>query len=216
MSVRRLKNDAIDAAQKHKARYKQTLDPNDLDLFKRLMDVYNHLDGVGGGVGLFSQIEDGPSIFYTDGDVPIAGAGVGSLSVPANYFSVGDTFSLHVHGDMTSANNAQIAIRLKESSIVISEVTVTTVATVGEHFDLKANFIVRAIGGPGVAKLFTVGVFSYSKSSNNTPEVINFDFLEQTNFDTTIATTLSVNAEWLTSESVNEIFTQSLNLYKIF
>lgn len=43
MSVEQLKIDAIDAAQKHKARYKQTLDPNDLDMFKRLMDVYNHL-----------------------------------------------------------------------------------------------------------------------------------------------------------------------------
>ena len=43
MSVEQLKIDAIDAAQKYKARYKQTLDPNDLDMFKRLMDVYNHL-----------------------------------------------------------------------------------------------------------------------------------------------------------------------------
>ena len=50
MSVEQLKIDAIDAAQKYKARYKQTLDPNDLDMFKRFMDVYNHLDGMGGGV----------------------------------------------------------------------------------------------------------------------------------------------------------------------
>lgn len=47
MSVEQLKVDAIGAAQKYKARYKQSLDPDDLDLFKRFMDVYNHLDGVG-------------------------------------------------------------------------------------------------------------------------------------------------------------------------
>ena len=47
MSVQQLKVDAIDAAQKYKARYKQTLDPNDLDMFQRFMDVYNHLEGVG-------------------------------------------------------------------------------------------------------------------------------------------------------------------------
>jgi hypothetical protein len=47
MSVQQLKVDAIDAAQKYKARYKETLDPNDLDMFKRLMDVYNHIDGIG-------------------------------------------------------------------------------------------------------------------------------------------------------------------------
>ena len=56
MSVEQLKVDAIDAAQKYKARYKQTLDPNDLDMFKRFMDVYNHLDGVGGGGGVSSII----------------------------------------------------------------------------------------------------------------------------------------------------------------
>lgn len=49
MSVEQLKVDAIDAAQKYKARYKQTLDPDDLDMFQRFMDVYNHLDGLGGG-----------------------------------------------------------------------------------------------------------------------------------------------------------------------
>jgi hypothetical protein len=46
MSVQQLKVDAIDAAQKYKARYKQTLDPDDLDLFDRFMDVYNHLEGI--------------------------------------------------------------------------------------------------------------------------------------------------------------------------
>jgi hypothetical protein len=45
MSVEQLKIDAIDAAQKYKSRYKQTLDPDDLDLFQRFMDVYNHLAG---------------------------------------------------------------------------------------------------------------------------------------------------------------------------
>ena len=49
MSVEQLKIDAIDAAQKYKARYKQTLDPNVLEMFKRFMDVDNDVEGVGGG-----------------------------------------------------------------------------------------------------------------------------------------------------------------------
>jgi hypothetical protein len=44
MSVAKLKVDMIDAAQKYKSRYKQSLNVDDLDNFKRLMDVYNHLD----------------------------------------------------------------------------------------------------------------------------------------------------------------------------
>jgi hypothetical protein len=48
MSVDKLKRDVIDAAQKYKSRYKELLNADDLDAFKRLMDVYEHLDGVGG------------------------------------------------------------------------------------------------------------------------------------------------------------------------
>jgi hypothetical protein len=48
MSVDKLKRDVIDAAQKYKSRYKELLNADDLDTFKRLMDVYGHLDGVGG------------------------------------------------------------------------------------------------------------------------------------------------------------------------
>jgi hypothetical protein len=212
MSVQQLKNDAIDAAQKYKARYKETLDPNDLDMFKRFMDVYNHLEGP----GLFSQIANGPVVTFADGETSIVGAGVGGLQVPANYFNVGDTFKLSVHGDFSSDNNAQLAIRLKEAGFTISETTITLVSTVGEHFDLESTFVIRAVGGAGVAKLLTVGSFSYSKSSNNSPEMFHFDSIEETNFDTTISTSLSVTAEWLTSGATNELFTQSLNLYRVW
>jgi hypothetical protein len=117
---------------------------------------------------------------------------------------------------MTSANNAQLAIRLKEGALVVSETIITMVTTSIEHFNIDVSFVVRSIGGPGVAKLLTVGMFMYSKSANANPEVFHFDSLEQTNFDTTIQTTLDVTAEWLTSEAENQLFTQSLNLYKIW
>ena len=214
MSVEQLKVDAIDAAQKYKARYKQSLDPNDLDLFQRFMDVYNHLDGI--NIGLFSQIENGPTVIYTDGESSIVGNGVGGRSVPADYFSVGNAFKFFVHGDMTSLNNAQLRIKIKEGAATIAQTTIVLVATTSEHFDMDITFIVRAVGGAGVAKLLTVGTFSYSKSSNNLSEVFHFDSLEETNFDTTVATTLDVTAEWLTSGAENQLFTQSLNLYKIW
>lgn len=214
MSIEQLKVDAIGAAQKYKARYKQSLDPNDLDLFQRFMDVYNHLDGI--NIGLFSQTEKGPTVIYGDGESSVVGNGVGGLSVPAGYFRAGNTFRLSIHGDVTSANSAQIAIRLKEGALTVSETIITMVPTVMEHFNVDVSFVVRAIGGPGVAKLLTVGMFMYSKSANATPEAFHFDSLEQTNFNTTIATTLDVTAEWLTSGAENQLFTKSLNLYKIW
>ena len=168
------------------------------------------------GAGLFSQIQNGPTITFASGETSIKGTGVGGLSVPANSFGVGNAFKLFVHGDMTSANNAQLRIKIKEGILTIAQTTVVLVATTSEHFDMDITFIVRAVGGAGVAKLLTVGTFSYSKSSNNLSEVFHFDSLEETNFDTTVATTLDVTAEWLTPGAGNQLFTQSLNLYKIW
>jgi len=51
VSVERLKRDFLDAAQKYKTKYKTSGNPDDLDSFKRLMDVYFHLDDIGGGGG---------------------------------------------------------------------------------------------------------------------------------------------------------------------
>ena len=48
MSVERLKRDFLDAAQKYKKLFKENANPDDLDSFKRLMDVYFHLDDLGG------------------------------------------------------------------------------------------------------------------------------------------------------------------------
>lgn len=48
MSVDRLKRDFLDAAQKYKRLYKESKNPEDLDKFKRLMDIYFHLGDIAG------------------------------------------------------------------------------------------------------------------------------------------------------------------------
>jgi hypothetical protein len=46
VSVDRLKRDFLSAAQKYKKLFKENANPDDLDSFKRLMDVYIHLDDI--------------------------------------------------------------------------------------------------------------------------------------------------------------------------
>ena len=166
--------------------------------------------------GLFSQITDGPLITYADGETSVIYSGVGSLSVPANSFKVGDSFKLSVHGDMTSGNNVDLRIRLINNGIPIEDITITVITTTDEHFDLETNFIVRAIGEAGTAQLLSVGSFAYTKTSNQESRTIQFDALDNTNFDTTINSELDVTLEWLTNNPANSIFVQSLNLYKIY
>ena len=197
-----------------------TTNPIEADSFVTTGGTYKQYvmgDGsLSSGSGLYSQTQNSSTITHASGEASIVGSGVGSLSVPANYFSVGDAFKLSIHGDMSSANNAQLRIRLKEGSLVIGQTTVTLASTTNQHFNIDATFVVRQVGGPGVAKLLTTGNFSYSKSSNNNPEFFYFDYLDEFNFNTTVMTTLNVTAEWLTPEVGNQLFTQSLNLYKVF
>lgn len=166
--------------------------------------------------GLFSQITNGPLITFADGETSVISTGVGRLEVPANTFKVGDTFKLSVHGDMTSGNNSDLRIRLNNNGLPIEDVTITLINTEDEHFDLETNFIVRSIGEATVAELLSVGSFSYTKTANQESRTIHFDAVDNTNFDTTLNSSLDITFQWLTNNPSNEIFVQSLNLYKVF
>lgn len=166
--------------------------------------------------GLFSQITDGPLITYADGQTSVISTGVGALYVPANGFKVGDSFRLIVHGDITSANNSNLRIRLNNNGVPIENITITLISTTDEHFDLQITFVVRAIGEAGIAQLLSTGVFAYTKTANQESRAIHFDTLDATNFDTTINSQLDITFEWLTNDPINSVFVQSLNLYKIY
>jgi len=166
--------------------------------------------------GLFSQITNGPLITYASGQTSVISSGVGTLSVPANGFKVGDSFKLAIHGDMTSGNNSNLRIRLNNNGVPIEDITITLISTTDEHFNLETTFVVRAIGQAGTAKLLSTGVFSYTKTANQESRSIHFDTLDSTNFNTTINSQLDITFQWLTNNSTNSVFVQSLNLYKIF
>jgi hypothetical protein len=166
--------------------------------------------------GLFSQITNGPLITYASGQTSVISSGVGTLSVPANGFKVGDSFKLVIHGDMTSGNNSNLRIRLNNNGVPIEDITITLISTTNEHFNLETTFVVRAIGQAGTAKLLSTGFFAYTKTANQESRSIHFDTLDSTNFNTTINSQLDITFQWLTNNSTNSVFVQSLNLYKIF
>lgn len=166
--------------------------------------------------GLFSQTTDGPIITYADGETSVISSGVGQLSVPANGFKKGDAFKLEIHGDMDSGNNQDLRIRLNNNGVPIEDITITVITTTNEHFNLNTIFTVREIGAAGTGVLLSTGAFSYTKTANQESRVIQFDSIDNTNFDTTSDSQLDVTFEWLTNDPSNSIYVQGLNLYKIF
>lgn len=176
-------------------------------------DMVNYI----GAKGLFSQTEDGPSVTDTTDELTMIGNGEGNLSVPANGFIKGNSFRAYIEGDLSSLNNAELTINIRENGNILATTgPMTLVTTSSNYYYLDITFVVREIGVAGVASLMTSGVFQYTKTSNNTPETIGFNDLNNTTFDTTTLSTLDITAQWGAADPSNSIDAHTLTLQRIF
>jgi hypothetical protein len=166
--------------------------------------------------GLFAQTATGPSVTGI-AEQSIVGTGVGTLSVPANGFAVGDSFALKMCGNVSCANNETIRIRIKSNGVVIGDLGVfqMKIAT-DKFFELIVDFTVTKIGAAGVAELFVNGQYSYNQNANTQLDGSNFALISNTVFDTTIINTLTITAQWNTGSASNKIQSQNFVLTKTY
>jgi hypothetical protein len=167
--------------------------------------------------GLFAQTGNSAIITNTTVESTLIDSGVGTLSVPANGFKVGDSFRADFGGILSSLNNAQITIRVKTGSVILSTSGAQTLpSTSNDVWLLSLNFTVRAIGGPGVASIVTLGTFYEIKASNSQQQGFSFNTVNNTTFDTTVANTLDVTAQWGAASASNSIYSDIFVLNKIY
>lgn len=184
-----------------------------------MRDAYTIDDMVNyfGSKGLYTQISNGTPVTNTTDELSIIGEGIGSLSVPANGFVKGNTFKCYIEGELSSANNETITINIRDNgNILASTGEMQLVSTLGNFYQIQITFVIREVGGSGVASIMTSGTLNYTKTSNNTPEVISFEENNNTTFDTTKESTLDITAEWGQALSSNSIDTHILTLQRIF
>ena len=166
--------------------------------------------------GLFAQTADGPIATGTIA-TSLIGLGIGTLTVPANAFQVGDSFKATLYGHISCANNEDLNIKLICSTGVIGGTgTISMPQCTNQHFQFDIQFTVRVIGGPGIAILLSAGFFTYSKNASNAFEGADFTFEDSTLFDTTVAQTLDIEAGWGSINPANQIYVESFVLTKIF
>jgi hypothetical protein len=164
--------------------------------------------------GLYSQTAQ--SVPVTTSGSLIDG-GVGTLTIPANGFQIGDSFNAYFSGQITSGNNQQISITIMAGAITLAASgTITLPSTTDKNWELYITFTIRAIGAPGTASIATSGTFFFNKDASNSPESVGFFSENNTTFDTTISSTLEVNVQWLTVNPLNTIHTDLFNLYRIY
>jgi hypothetical protein len=167
--------------------------------------------------GLFTQLANSPVITGTTVQSTLIDGGLGSLSVPANGFSIGDTFRGDFGGVMSAKNNDSIRIRIKSGSVILADSGPQVMpATTNAVWSLSINFTIRAIGPAGVASIVTLGNFLHIKQSNGTSEGFAFNTVNNTTFDTTGLNSLDVTAEWSSTSGLNSIYSDIFTLNKIY
>ena len=173
--------------------------------------------GSGSSVGgLFSQTGDSPNN-ATIVETTLIDGGVGSLTVPANGFTVGDSFSVVMGGKISCSNNSPITIRIKSGAIVLATTGLISLPHITlKNWELEVTFTIRAIGAAGVASIATHGDFLYIRDSNSNFEGMTFSSTNNTTFNTTISNTLDITAQWSALNAANVLYSEIFTLSKIY
>ena len=167
--------------------------------------------------GLFAQTASSTAITNTTTETTLIGSGVGSLSIPADGFEVGDSFHAKLIGHISCNSSATVRIRIKTGSVVLADTGVISLATsTNRHWEINVYFTIRSIGGAGVASISSGGIFSYVKNAGTAFEGSNFLLINNTDFDTTVSNTLNVTAEWGTASASNSIYSDIFMLNKTY
>ena len=167
--------------------------------------------------GLYAQTALSTPVIYSSGEASLIGLGVGSLSIPANSFKIGDSYLAKMCGILTCTNNEVLHIHVRSNGIIIIDALDYTLATTtNKYWDLSLDLTVTKIGGAGVAELFSNGIFSYNKNAAVAMEGTHFGQVSNTTFDTTIDNTLTITAQWITNNAANTIRSQNFTLTKIY
>ncbi len=156
--------------------------------------------------GIFAQTGDS-IVTATTVETSIIASGVGSLTVPANGFIVGNSFVAKVGGSLVASNGNTIQIRVKSGLAVLADFLVPMDAS-ASAFELELDFTIAVVGIAGVAVIKSNGNFVYQSSGGGgTYQGANYNSSNITTFDTTIANTLDITVQ---HSNVAQVFNNNM------
>ena len=171
----------------------------------------------GNSYGLYNQIGSSTPVTNTTNETSLLDGGVGSLSIPANGFTVGDAFFAAMTGHISSVNNHTLQIRIKTGEILLADTGLITMPqTTSKHWTLDISFTINQIGIAGIASISTGGKFIFNKDASNAFEGTTFSTENNSTFDTTINNTLSITAQWGTANTGDSIYSNIFSLSKLY
>jgi len=168
--------------------------------------------------GLFAQTANSTIITNTTVESSLINGGVGTLTVPANGFNVGDSFRAVFGGVINATNNQTIRIRVRTGSVLLLDSGLQNLGSsvINDVWSLNIDFTIRQTGAAGVASIVSLGGFHYTKTNNASVQGFGFNVVNNTTFSTTISNTLDVTAQWGAASTGNNIYSDIFILNKIY
>lgn len=172
----------------------------------------------GNNYGLFNQTGSSTPITNTTNEESLIDGGVGTISVPANGFVVGDAFHAVLSGWISNVNNHDLQIFVKtNTSVVLADTGVMSLGgSTDKRWRMEINFSIRSIGSGGNAEIVTSGLFTYRKDAALSVETEIFSTINNTDFDTTTSNTLEITAQWGQASTGDSIYSQIFTLNKTY
>ena len=159
------------------------------------------------------------AVINTVGEQSIIGTGVGGLTVPADWFRVGDSYHGKIGGLINATgggNRSEITINIKTGATILATTglfvldTTQAISLGGEGWECELDFTIAAIGVNG--SVCTNGNFGYNKSGDKT--VSGYVFQDEELIDTTVSNTLDITVLW--DQVGTEIYSANFVLYRTF
>ena len=174
--------------------------------------------GPAGLTGLFAQTADSTPVVNTAVETTIVGPGVGSLTVPANGFQIGDSFTCALDGILSCGSSATLHIRIKTlSGVILADTGIIDMAAANDKsWIINLYFTIRTLGGATVASISSGGLFSYIRNGGTQFEGYVLSTVNNTTFNTTVDNTLVITAQWDPGSIGNSIVTKNFTLTKVY
>lgn len=176
------------------------------------------IQGPAGLTGVFAQTGDGGPVTATAVETTIIGPGVGTLTVPANGFQIGDSFTCALDGLISCTSSSTIEVRIKTLSGALLADTgiIDLAAATNKNWIMNLYFTIRTLGGAGTASVSSGGLFSYIRNGGTQFEGYVLSEVNTTTFNTTIDNTLVITVQWDTSDPNNSILSRNFTLTKLY
>jgi len=175
---------------------------------------------LGGGVaatlyGLYSQTVQSATI-NTVGEQSIVGSGVGALTVPGGFFTVGDSYHAKIGGVLNATgggSRSELIVNIKSGAIVLASTGVFDLDTAtNQGWECELDFTIATIGASG--SICTNGNFAYVK--DNDRKVSGYIFQDVQTINTTISNTLDITVEWNVLNAGDDIYSANFVLFKTY